>query len=134
MSRLETRVKRLETATPEDNEAGLSGVIRTYLDERGKEIRCECLLDPVAPRKLPQVSDLNATDAKGSTSRRPTIANYIDTPWKMTRTQTAIWKRLLSNRSRSVDQIPFTSEQAEEWSCLWKAALAAGGDQMTISN
>lgn len=112
MSRLETRVKRLEAAAPKDDGPGLSGVFRTALDDNDNVIGWDCLLEPVAPG--------------GSTSRPPGIASYIDQPWKMTRAQTSTWMRLMSNRSRSVQQLPFTSEQADEWRSLWHVALAAG--------
>ncbi len=123
MTRLEARVKRLEAAVPNDDGPGLSGVFRTALDDNDNVIGWDCLLDPVAPPKIPQLSALEVTDASGSTSRRRTIASYIDQPWRMTRAQTATWMRLLSNRSRSVHQIPFTSEQADEWRCFWNDVL-----------
>ena len=128
MNRLQSRVRRLEAAAPIVDDPGLSGVFRTSFDEHGNKIKWECLLDPVKPRILPPRRPPNATPA---TPPGPAIVKCIDKPWKMTRAQTAIWKRLLSNRSRSVHQIPFTSEQAVEWRCLWEAASAAGGDYST---
>ena len=129
MNRLQSRVKSLEAAAPNDDGPGLSGVFRTLLDEDGNEIKFDCLLAPVEPLKIPGPSDPDAIDASGPTPRSPTVASYIDKPWRMTHAQSHTWIRLMSNKSRSLHEIALTAEEANQWRCLWDAALANAGTE-----
>ena len=129
MNRLQSRVRRLEAAAPNDDGPGLSGVFRTLLDEYGNEIKWDCLLDPVEPPHIPPPRSLSSADLDAPVSQGPIVTSYQDKPWRMTHAQSHTWIRLMSNKSRSLHEIAFTGAEANECRCLWDAALANAGTE-----
>ena len=103
-------------------------MFRTLLDKHGNEIKSDLLLDPVVPLALLPARDTNSIDESAAAPGMPTIASYIDKPWRMTSAQFKDIMRLISNKSRSVHQIPFTNAENEEYRSIWNDILADSGE------
>ena len=119
MNRLETRLKTLETVNNVgDGEPQPIFLVRTSLDQFGKQIKSDFLMYGEPPLHIPLPPEHDPLEPEDAPVA-PYLADYRDEPILMTSGQFRRLLALVSNKTRTIGNVPFSEDEQEQLDALW---------------